>query len=229
VEKCFLTGDAAHIHSPVGAQGMNTGLQDAFNLAWKLAFVLKGLAKPALLSTYQKERLPFAKQLVQTTDRAFGITVNQNFIIKWMRMYVMPRLLGLMLKVKFIEGLIFKTVSQIGIRYNESPLSRNASFGNFPVKAPRPGERFPFFEYKDTTGRSIGIQREVSGLTLHLFVFANARENLELLNKTTSQHKIPVTLIPLTTDTETLYKTLGITTAGYYTSPIDKLACKFKA
>src|SRR6185369_12218706 len=55
--RCFLGGDAAHVHSPAGAQGMNTGLQDAYNLAWKLAFVIRGKAEEKILETYQEERL----------------------------------------------------------------------------------------------------------------------------------------------------------------------------
>ena len=66
--RCFLLGDAAHIHSPVGAQGMNTGLQDAHNLAWKLALVAKHQAEVALLNSYEEERLPVARRLLETTD-----------------------------------------------------------------------------------------------------------------------------------------------------------------
>ena len=69
--RCFLLGDAAHIHSPAGAQGMNTGLQDAYNLAWKLALVVQGRADAALLDTYEQERIPVAQRLLETTDRAF--------------------------------------------------------------------------------------------------------------------------------------------------------------
>src|SRR4029077_5208095 len=69
--RCFLAGDAAHIHTPAGGQGMNTGIQDAYNLAWKLALVLKGSAKPRLLESYNEERLPNARRLLQTTDRMF--------------------------------------------------------------------------------------------------------------------------------------------------------------
>jgi 2-polyprenyl-6-methoxyphenol hydroxylase-like FAD-dependent oxidoreductase len=65
--RCFLLGDAAHVHSPVGAQGMNTGLQDAYNLAWKLALVVKGDADSALLDSYEKERIPIARQLLRPT------------------------------------------------------------------------------------------------------------------------------------------------------------------
>ena len=67
--RAFLLGDAAHIHSPVGGQGMNTGIGDAVNLAWKLAAVLKADAAESLLDTYEPERIAFARRLVATTDR----------------------------------------------------------------------------------------------------------------------------------------------------------------
>jgi 2-polyprenyl-6-methoxyphenol hydroxylase-like FAD-dependent oxidoreductase len=67
--RAFLLGDAAHIHSPVGGQGMNTGIGDAVNLAWKLAAVLHGRAEPSLLDTYEPERIAFARRLVASTDR----------------------------------------------------------------------------------------------------------------------------------------------------------------
>src|SRR6185312_15420181 len=70
--RAFLLGDAAHIHSPVGGQGMNTGIGDAVNLAWKLAMVVRGRADERILDTYATERMAFARRLVATTDRAFA-------------------------------------------------------------------------------------------------------------------------------------------------------------
>ncbi len=67
--RVFLAGDAAHIHSPAGGQGMNTGMQDAFNLAWKLAAVIDGQAGETLLDSYQAERLPIADGVITFTDR----------------------------------------------------------------------------------------------------------------------------------------------------------------
>jgi 2-polyprenyl-6-methoxyphenol hydroxylase-like FAD-dependent oxidoreductase len=90
---CFLAGDAAHVHSPVGAQGMNTGLQDAYNLGWKLAFFLKGYARASILDTYQEERLPVARNVIGHTDRIYRwITANQP-VPKYLRLYFFPVLL----------------------------------------------------------------------------------------------------------------------------------------
>ncbi len=68
VQRVFLAGDAAHVHSPLGAQGMNTGIQDAMNLGWKLASVLRGHSSHALLDTYQAERHPVGAQVLAMTD-----------------------------------------------------------------------------------------------------------------------------------------------------------------
>src|SRR5689334_18567525 len=78
--RCFLLGDAAHVHSPMGGQGMNTGLQDAYNLAWKLALVVKGRASATLLDSYEAERMPVAQRLLSTTDRAFKLLVSDAWL-----------------------------------------------------------------------------------------------------------------------------------------------------
>src|SRR5215470_6281028 len=88
--RAFLLGDAAHIHSPVGGQGMNTGIGDAVNLAWKLADVLKGRAPASLLDSYEQERMGFARRLVATTDRAFSIVTSRGPIARFVRRKVVP-------------------------------------------------------------------------------------------------------------------------------------------
>lgn len=88
IGRCFLLGDAAHIHSPVGAQGMNTGLQDAYNLGWKLALVASGRADDSLLDTYDSERVPVADRLLETTDRAFTPRAGDRF--PWLRVRFAP-------------------------------------------------------------------------------------------------------------------------------------------
>ena len=92
--RCFLLGDAAHVHSPVGAQGMNTGLQDAHNLAWKLALVVQGRADDALLDSYEAERQPVAQRLLDTTDRAFRLVVSDSPLAGLLRTQVLARIAG---------------------------------------------------------------------------------------------------------------------------------------
>ena len=140
--RCFLLGDAAHIHSPVGAQGMNTGLQDATNLAWKLALVAQGRAHAALLDTYEAERLPVAQRLLATTDRAFRLVVSDSWLAGLLRTKVLARVAAFAMARQRIQRFAFRTVSQIGIHYRASSLS--ASEPGLPDAAPRAGDRFPW-------------------------------------------------------------------------------------
>jgi 2-polyprenyl-6-methoxyphenol hydroxylase-like FAD-dependent oxidoreductase len=121
--RAFLLGDAAHVHSPVGAQGMNTGIGDSVNLAWKLADVLNHRATDDLLETYALERMAFARRLVATTDRAFTIASKPGPIAQRVRTIIVPRLLPLLFRFRFLRRYLFRTVSQIEIRYPTSPLS----------------------------------------------------------------------------------------------------------
>ncbi len=140
--RCYFAGDAAHVHSPVGAQGMNTGIQDGYNLAWKLALVLKGEADERLLTTYNEERLENAKRLLQTTDRMFQFVAGSDWFLEFLRTNVLPSVAGFMFSFDAIKKLIFPVVSQIGINYRHSSLSRHIGDEDFEVKA---GDRLPYF------------------------------------------------------------------------------------
>jgi 2-polyprenyl-6-methoxyphenol hydroxylase-like FAD-dependent oxidoreductase len=144
--RCFLLGDAAHIHSPVGAQGMNTGLQDAYNLAWKLALVVAGAATPALLDSYESERIPVAERLLSTTDAAFSFIVSAGWRGALIRTRIMPRLVALAMRLTGAQRLAFRTISQVGIRYRRSQLSE--TLPGLPQDAPRAGDRFPWLRLK---------------------------------------------------------------------------------
>jgi hypothetical protein len=121
--RAFLLGDAAHIHSPVGGQGMNTGIGDATNLAWKLAAVLQRRAPPWLLDTYEPERIAFARRLVATTDRAFTAVTSSGAVARFLRLRVVPAFVEQVFGLKGARRLIFRTVSQTGINYRHSALS----------------------------------------------------------------------------------------------------------
>ena len=144
--RCFVLGDAAHVHSPVGAQGMNTGLQDAYNLGWKLAMVVKGQADPALLDSYEEERLPIAQRLLNTTDRGFRLVVSDNPLAGLFRTEIMARLGSMAMQVKAVQKVAFRTVSQTGIHYAWSRLSQATE--KLPADAPKAGERFPWLHLK---------------------------------------------------------------------------------
>jgi hypothetical protein len=144
--RCFLVGDAAHIHSPAGAQGMNTGFQDAYNLAWKLAMVQKGIFSDSLLTTYEKERKKVAKGVLKNTDNAFQFIISKKPFYNFMRLRALPNIIQFFLKNETLRKFAFKRLSQIIINYFVSPLNINYDKdGNFTSEAPLPGDRFPHF------------------------------------------------------------------------------------
>ncbi len=137
----FLAGDAAHIHSPVGAQGMNTGIQDALNLGWKLALVCAGIGDPALLDTYEPERIPVGRAVLRFTDQVFEIGTSSRPLARFVRTRLAPRFAPLALRMRLGRGAAFRTIAELTINYRRSPLSANgpgASRGG-----PRAGDRVP--------------------------------------------------------------------------------------
>ncbi|MBT2582965.1 FAD-dependent monooxygenase [Planococcus sp. ISL-109] len=122
--RIFIVGDAGHLHSPAGGQGMNTGIGDAINLAWKLAAVIQGKAAPRILSTYEQERIVFARRLIATTDKAFQTIVSQKLRGTLLRQYIVPYVLPSVFKFSFSQKNAFKILSQIHINYRNSLLSK---------------------------------------------------------------------------------------------------------
>jgi len=125
--RAFLLGDAAHIHSPAGGQGMNTGIGDAINLAWKLAAVLAGRAHDPLLDSYEAERIGFARRLVATTDRVFSFATAEGRIADLLRTRVAPVLFPMAVAFDAVREYMFRTVSQIMLNYRQGPLSRGTA------------------------------------------------------------------------------------------------------
>jgi 2-polyprenyl-6-methoxyphenol hydroxylase-like FAD-dependent oxidoreductase len=121
--RAFLAGDAAHVHSPVGGQGMNTGIGDAVNLAWKLAAVLQGRADASLLDSYEPERIAFARRLVATTDEAFTAVTSDRPIARRVRLNVVPLVIPVLFALKAARRFMFRTISQTVVNYRGSSLS----------------------------------------------------------------------------------------------------------
>lgn len=143
VGRAFLLGDAGHLHSPLGGQGMNTGIGDAVNLAWKLAAVLHGRADGRLLDTYEPERLPFARSLVATTDRLFALVAGPGRGHRWARQVLFRRLLPGLLRWPLSRTALIERISQVRLHYRESPLSQGRA------GAVRGGDRLPWVELGD--------------------------------------------------------------------------------
>jgi len=140
----LLAGDAAHVHSPVGGQGMNTGLQDAHNLAFKLADVLQGRASDAWLDRYEAERRPVAQTLVATTDRMFGLITSRKLGLRILRRLLVP--LAAPIGVRALPGTgggsrLFEYVSQIRIHYWLTPTAKSEAHGH---RDPVVGRRLPW-------------------------------------------------------------------------------------
>ena len=136
--RAFLIGDAAHIHSPAGGQGMNTGIGDAINLAWKLAAVLAGRAGDNLLDSYEAERIGFARRLVATTDRIFSFATAEGWIATIVRTRIAPLVIPRVAAFDAVREFMFRTVSQTILNYRGGPLSRGAA-GNV-----HGGDRLPW-------------------------------------------------------------------------------------
>jgi len=166
--RCFLAGDSAHIHTPAGAQGMNTGIQDGYNLAWKLALVLDRDANEKLLDTYNEERLPNAEALMKTTDRFFNLAAGKNLFFAFARLYIFPYVGQFLFGLNAVKRFVFPRISQIAINYRKSSLSK--SHGSFNVQA---GDRMPWIE---VDGRS--IYDDLREPRFHLVIFSDGKTDI---------------------------------------------------
>jgi 2-polyprenyl-6-methoxyphenol hydroxylase-like FAD-dependent oxidoreductase len=163
--RCFLAGDAAHVHTPVGAQGMNTGIQDGYNLAWKLALVLKGKANKTILETYSEERLENAKHLLQTTDRMFEIAAGRDWLMAFLRTQVLPFVFPYLIRLAPVKQFLFPLLSQIGIHYRHSSLSQHTGDEPFKIQA---GDQMPYLLVE---GQS--VYDKLHQPKFHLLIFSN--------------------------------------------------------
>jgi 2-polyprenyl-6-methoxyphenol hydroxylase-like FAD-dependent oxidoreductase len=166
--RVFLLGDAAHLHSPVGAQGMNTGIGDAVNLSWKLAHVLSGHAPTAILDSYEAERIAFARRLVATTDKAFTFVTDRGALVARLRMAFVPFLLPRLVSLRRFRRYMFRILSQIGIRYRKSPLSTGSA------AQVHGGDRLPWIKMPDGSDNHAAI----AGLTWSVHVYGWVPEGI---------------------------------------------------
>lgn len=187
--RAFLLGDAAHIHSPAGGQGMNTGIGDAINLAWKLAAVLAGRAPDKLLDSYEAERIGFARRLVATTDRVFSFVTAEGRMADIVRTRVAPVLIPMIAQFKVVREYLFRTVSQISLNYRGGPLSKGVA-GNV-----HGGDRLPWVPVggKDNFAT-------LSAMTWQIHVYGTA--SAELTNWCAG-HRLPLNVFSWRSEHET--------------------------
>ncbi|MEO8392094.1 MAG: FAD-dependent monooxygenase [Chloroflexota bacterium] len=143
VGRAFIAGDAAHIHSPTGGLGLNTGMQDAYNLAWKLALVIRGLADPALLDSYQAERIPVADAVLRLAGQLTTMLTLTNPVSRQVRDHLMPMLSGL----APVQHQVAVQDAQLSITYRDSPIVseyHHERFGHVRFAGgPKAGDRAP--------------------------------------------------------------------------------------
>lgn len=186
VGRVFLGGDSAHIHSPVGGQGMNTGMQDVYNLAWKMALVWKGLASPDLLDSYQQERHPIGQELLKGTDIATKVAVLRNPLAKQLRNHIM----SFMSQQEAVLQRIRNVGTMMGVNYRHSKLigeyheltdvqvhATGESEGpTLPAwmefaRAPLPGEVAPDTVLLDSKGNAVRLYEVIRGTKHSLLLF----------------------------------------------------------
>jgi hypothetical protein len=201
---CFLIGDAAHVHSPVGGQGMNTGLQDAYNLAWKLALVLRGQANEHLLETYHDERHPNAMSLINTTDRAFSVLVSGHPLARFLIDWVVPRLAPIALKNKRMQKRFFLSFSQTGLNYRHRKLSLESLNGQIKAR-----DRFPWFLEDDQD-----VFQKMTGTSFTLFAVGDWSSHTPELE---ALHSPLLEVVPITN--ATAYLEAGLSDGLYLVRP----------
>jgi len=166
----FLAGDAAHVHSPAGGQGMNTGLQDAWNLGWKLALVIRGAGSDRLLDSYEAERLPVGQFLLRYTDRlfaGFARVARGGFVSKMFKTLFVLVLLPRAMSSPKRRARAFRIISQLGIRYRSSPIVQEGkpSLDN----GPRAGDRLPDAPVT-VRGQPTRLHHELIGFRFHMLL-----------------------------------------------------------
>ena len=189
--RAFLLGDAAHIHSPVGGQGMNTGIGDAVNLGWKLAAVVRGRAPVSILDSYEPERIGFAQRLVATTDRVFELATRSGPLAAAVRVQIMPRVIGAAFRARAVRRFLYRTVSQTAIHYRGGELGaghagRIAGGDRLPWVSPGP-DNFAPLAALDWQAHVYGTAAEAlrnicqsRGLPLHVFPWSADAERVGL-------------------------------------------------
>jgi 2-polyprenyl-6-methoxyphenol hydroxylase-like FAD-dependent oxidoreductase len=173
VGRVFLAGDSAHIHSPAGGQGMNTGIQDALNLAWKLALVIHQKSPDSLLNSYSEEREPVAKMVLSLTDRLTRMATLQGALGQQLRNALLPILTG----IHSVEDRIAETMAEIGVHYRRSSIVSGKT-----GHAVHAGDRAPDCELQLEIGREpFRLFDLFHNPVHHLLLFADA--DLEIASK----------------------------------------------
>jgi 2-polyprenyl-6-methoxyphenol hydroxylase-like FAD-dependent oxidoreductase len=180
VGRAFIAGDAAHIHSPTGGLGLNTGMQDGYNLAWKLALVIRGLADPTLLDSYEAERAPVADAVLGLAGRLTTMLTLTNPVSQQLRNHLMPMLSGL----GAVQHQIAVQDSQLSIEYDSSPIVGEyhhgrlgrVRFGGGPEAGDRPPDSGPL---QTGDGKTVRLYDLLRGVHHTLLLFGGPEPNAD--------------------------------------------------
>ena len=135
LKNIFFVGDSAHVHSPAGGQGMNTGMQDAYNLAWKLAMAIHDKGSEKLLNSYHEERQPIALKLLSSTEKLTHFILLKNPLMHWIR----HTFVKWMLNNKWLQKKLLMFISMLGLHYRHSSIIDTKQ--RVSAKSPQPGYR----------------------------------------------------------------------------------------
>ncbi len=217
--RAFLAGDAAHIHSPVGGQGMNTGFQDATNLAWKMACVLKYGSSYALLDTYQIERQKIGEILLKSTDRVFGWITSKNPFIIFFRQRVVPHIIRYVVKSQKLRKKAFSFISELGIHYESNEFIVESSSGSDQMflKGPKAGFRAPDANVGKTTLFEIFREKPFNILVFRNKMRLNESEEQYFSKLLASFPKlIAIHCYEKTAETESAFNNYNVSDSGIY-------------
>ncbi|MFJ8817523.1 FAD-dependent monooxygenase [Amycolatopsis thermoflava] len=181
----FLAGDAAHAHSPAGGQGLNTGIQDAVNLGWKLAYAARHEEDlPALLGSYEQERRPAAKQVLALTHLIFWAEASTGPVPAFLRGTLAPLaapVIPVAVNRRRLVAMLVRTLSQLRVNYRSSPLSEG-------IGTPRPGDRLPD-EAVRCAGRDVRLHELTAAPGVHVLLHRDAR--LPEVSGRVAVHRLP--------------------------------------
>jgi 2-polyprenyl-6-methoxyphenol hydroxylase-like FAD-dependent oxidoreductase len=179
--RVFLAGDAAHIHSPFGGQGMNTGLHDVWNLVWKLEMVVRGRGNNLLLDSYSEERLPIIKDVIETTDRLTKVMGTPNVLAQFLRDSLIPAVSHF----SAFQHAFVNRLSGLGVAYPNSPIVEGRGeriFEDFMRDGLTPGRHFVLLVPEDeSTTLKTSVESLVSEFDAVLRVKTTQKENIELI------------------------------------------------
>lgn len=186
VGHAFVAGDAAHIHSPVGGQGMNTGMQDAHNLAWKLAMVVRGEAHENLLDSYEEERHPIGQMLLKGTDMATKMAFLRNPVAKQVRNHMISflsqqdiflqrlRSVGTMTAVNYRKSPIvgeYRDMHDVQLAHGDDSERPSLPAWMEFARAPLPGDHAPDVVLTDESGNQVRLYEIMRGARNNLLLF----------------------------------------------------------